>query len=266
MSTEYFRWEQDDDAIVVLTMDAPGKSANTMGLDYQEAMETLLSRLEAERDSISGIVITSAKKTFFAGGDLDGLRRVRPEDAVHFATMIDLVKTQLRRLETLGVPVVAAINGAALGGGLELALTCDLRCAVANATLGLPETGLGIIPGAGGTQRIARLLGEARALDLVLTGRRIDTTEALALGLVNRVIPESESLLEGTLAWLKPIAEGAPIAQRAALLAVRAARTLPLEQGLDYERELYERCLESEDRDEALRAVAEKRKPRFSGK
>ncbi len=161
---------------------------------------------------------------------------------------------------------VAAINGVALGGGLELALTCDLRCAVPSATLGLPETSLGIIPGAGGTQRIARLLGEARALDLVLTGRRLDTTEALSLGLLNRVVAESESLLESALAWLKPVIEGAPIAQRAALLAVRAARALPLEQGLDYERELYQICLESEDRDEALRALAEKRKPHFLGK
>ncbi|MES1177741.1 MAG: enoyl-CoA hydratase-related protein [Myxococcales bacterium] len=214
--------------------------------------------------SVRLCVLTGAgEKAFCAGADLkerQGMSRAQVRE------MLSAYRTDLGWLARSEFVTVAAINGAALGGGLELALTCDLRCAVANATLGLPETGLGIIPGAGGTQRIARLLGEARALDLVLTGRRIDTTEALALGLVNRVIPESESLLEGTLAWLKPIAEGAPIAQRAALLAVRAARTLPLEQGLDYERELYERCLESEDRDEALRAVAEKRKPRFSGK
>jgi methylglutaconyl-CoA hydratase len=161
---------------------------------------------------------------------------------------------------------VAAINGVALGGGLELALTCDLRSISEEATLGLPETGLGIIPGAGGTQRLARLIGEARALDLVLTQRRIDASEALSLGLVNRVIPASESVLESTLKWLEPVADGAPIAQRAALLAVRGAGRSSLEQGLDLERELYERCLESADRDEALRALAEKRKPQFTGK
>jgi enoyl-CoA hydratase/carnithine racemase len=180
--------------------------------------------------------------------------------------MLTAYRSDLAWLARAEFVTVAAINGVALGGGLELALTCDLRCAVASATLGLPETSLGIIPGAGGTQRLARLIGEARALDLVLTGRRLDTTEALALGLLNRVMPDSESLLDGALEWLKPVADGAPIAQRAALLAVRAARTLALEQGLDYERELYERCLESEDRDEALRAIAEKRKPKFVGK
>ncbi|HEY1537486.1 MAG TPA: enoyl-CoA hydratase-related protein, partial [Polyangiaceae bacterium] len=107
---------------------------------------------------------------------------------------------------------------------------------------------------------------EARALDLVLTQRRIGADEALSLGLVNRVIPAAESVLESTLKWLEPVTEGAPIAQRAALLAVRGAGRLSLEQGLDLERELYERCLDSADRDEALRALAEKRKPKFTGK
>jgi methylglutaconyl-CoA hydratase len=161
---------------------------------------------------------------------------------------------------------LAAINGVALGGGLELALSCDLRIAAPGALFGLPETGLGIIPGAGGTQRLARLIGESRALDLVLTGRRIDVNEALALGLVNRVAPSAELLLDSALKWLEPVAEGAPIAQRAALSAVRAAQRLSLPQGLDFERAAYDRCLDSADRDEALLALAEKRKPRFQGK
>jgi methylglutaconyl-CoA hydratase len=110
------------------------------------------------------------------------------------------------------------------------------------------------------------LIGQARALDLVLTQRRINANEALSLGLVNRVIPAAEAVLESTLKWLEPVAEGAPIAQRAGLLAVRGASRLSFEQGLDLERELYERCLDSADRDEALRALAEKRKPQFSGK
>jgi enoyl-CoA hydratase/carnithine racemase len=180
--------------------------------------------------------------------------------------MLGAYRSELSWLSQSDFVSVAAINGVALGGGLELALICDLRSITEQATLVLPETGLGIIPGAGGTQRLARLIGEARALDLVLTQRRIDAAEALSLGLVNRVILGAESLLESTLKWLEPVAEGAPIAQRAALLAVRGAAARPLEQGLDWERELYERCLESADRDEALRALAEKRKPHFTGK
>jgi methylglutaconyl-CoA hydratase len=214
--------------------------------------------------SVRVCVLTgTGEKAFCAGADLkerQGMSRAQVRD------MLNAYRTDLGWLGRSEFVTVAAINGVALGGGLELALSCDLRCAAAHATLGLPETSLAIIPGAGGTQRIARLIGEARALDLVLTGRRLGTTEALALGLLNRVVPDSESLLESTLTWLEPVAEGAPIAQRAALLAVRAARTLPLEEGLNYERELYERCLESEDRDEALRAIAEKRKPNFVGK
>ncbi|MET0792446.1 MAG: enoyl-CoA hydratase-related protein [Polyangiaceae bacterium] len=214
--------------------------------------------------SLRVCVLTGAgDKAFCAGADL---KERQSMSRAQVREMLSAYRSDLSWLSRSEFVTVAALNGVALGGGLELALSCDLRCAVASATLGLPETGLGIIPGAGGTQRIARLIGEARALDLVLTGRRIDTAEALALGLLNRVFPESESLLENALSWLKPVAEGAPIAQRAALLAVRAARALPLEQGLDYERELYEICLESADRDEALLAIAEKRKPHFAGK
>lgn len=214
--------------------------------------------------SVRVCVLTGAgDKAFCAGADL---KERQSMSRAQVREMLAAYRSDLSWLGSAEFVTVAAINGAALGGGLELALTCDLRIAVRGATLGLPETGLAIIPGAGGTQRIARLIGEARALDLVLTGRRIDTAEALGLGLLNRVLPDSESLLDGTLAWLAPVIEGAPIAQRAALLAVRAARTLPLEQGLDYERTLYERCLESSDRDEALRALAEKRKPSFTGK
>jgi methylglutaconyl-CoA hydratase len=180
--------------------------------------------------------------------------------------MLALYRSELGWLAASDFPTIAAINGVALGGGLELALTCDLRSITERATVGLPETSLAIIPGAGGTQRLPRLIGEARALDLVLTGRRVGATEALNLGLVNRVVPESEPLLEATLAWLEPLAEGAPVAQRAALKAVRAAAHLPLDQGLAFEREQYELCLATTDRQEALTAFAEKRKPTFSGK
>jgi methylglutaconyl-CoA hydratase len=208
-------------------------------------------------------VLTGAgDKAFCAGADLKERQGMGAEQVL---AMLDSYRSELAWLATSTFVSVAAINGVALGGGLELAAMCDLRCAVEAAEFGFPETSLGIIPGAGGTQRIAHLVGRARALDLVLTGRRISATEALSWGVLNRIVPNSEALLASTLTWLEPVSEGAAIAQRAALAAVRAARELPLSAGLDLERQQYEHCLKSRDRDEALRALAEHRKPRFSG-
>jgi enoyl-CoA hydratase/carnithine racemase len=260
--SEPVRVERRSGAVVVVTIDRPERM-NALSWATVRRLGEVGQELATDR-SVRVCVLTGAgDKAFCAGADLkerQGMSRAQVRE------MLTAYRSDLSWLSSSEFVTVAAINGVALGGGLELALTCDLRCAVAGAMFGLPETSLGIIPGAGGTQRVARLIGEARALDLVLTGRRLGAAEALSVGLLNRVVPEAETLLENTLKWLEPVAEGAPIAQRAALLAVRAARALPLERGLDYERELYERCLESEDRDEALRAIAEKRKPNFQGK
>ncbi len=170
-------------------------------------MEPLLERLEAavKDAAITGVVITSAKKTFFAGGDLDGLRRVRPDDAEHFARMIDRVKAQLRRLETVGVPVVAAINGAALGGGLEIALACHHRVVVDDRSvrLGLPEVTLGLLPGAGGVTRTVRMLGIADALMKVLIkGDRMEPAKALKVGIVDELVATREELVPAAKAWI----------------------------------------------------------------
>ncbi len=259
--SELVRVERRGSAAIV-TLDRPERM-NALSSATVQRLGEVGRELSAD-GSVRLCVLTGAgDKAFCAGADLkerQGMSREQVRD------MLGAYRSELGWLASSELLTVAALNGVALGGGLELALTCDLRSAVESASLGLPETSLGIIPGAGGTQRIARLLGEARALDLVLTGRRIGAQEALSWGLLNRIVPAAEDLLENTLAWLEPITNGAPIAQRAALLAVRAARSMPLEQGLDYERELYERCLVSADRDEALLALAEKRKPRFGGK
>jgi len=248
--------------VAILTIDRPERMNALSWATVQQLGE--LGRELASDPTVRVCVLTGAgEKAFCAGADLkerQGMSRGQVRE------MLSAYRTELGWLGTSDFVSVAAINGVALGGGLELALTCDLRIAAPAALFGLPETGLGIIPGAGGTQRIARLLGESRALDLVLTGRRIDSSEALTLGLINRVAPSAELLLDSTLQWLEPVAEGAPLAQRAALSAVRAAQRLPLEQGLDFERAAYERCLDSADRDEALLALSEKRKPRFQGK
>src|SRR5919199_3494471 len=145
--TDSIRWVIDDHGIVTLTLDDPGRSANTINDRYVTSMGQPLDRLEAERDSITGVIITSAKKTFFGGADLDTLRNVTPDNANELAAHIALVKSQLRRLEKLGRPVVAAINGTALGGGLELALACHYRVCINDSRIqiGLPEASLGLL-------------------------------------------------------------------------------------------------------------------------
>jgi enoyl-CoA hydratase/carnithine racemase len=175
-------------------------------------------------------------------------------------------ETELGWLESVPVPTLAAINGAALGGGLELALMCDFRVAAPHAVLGLPETSLGVIPGAGGTQRLAKLLGEMRAKELILRALRLTAPEALILGLVNQVVPKSENFLHEVMAWADPILAGAPLAIGAALRSIRGAATRDLKEGLALERAAYEVCLQSEDRLEALAAFNEKRPPVYKGR
>jgi methylglutaconyl-CoA hydratase len=209
------------------------------------------------------VVLTGeGKQAFCAGADLKERIGMSDEEV---RAQLRAYRTELAWLGTAPFPVVAAVNGAALGGGLELALSCDLRIAAPHAVFALPETSLGIIPAAGGTQRLPRLVGEAKALELILLGTRLDAAEASRIGLVNRVLEAEQDLLDETKRWLAPVLEGAPIAQRAAIEAIRAS-SLPLVEGLEVELAAYERCLTSEDRREALRAFAEKRKPKFEGR
>ena len=160
------RWDQDADGVVILTLDDPNQSANTMNAAYAASILATVERLEAEKDEITGVIITSAKKTFFAGGDLNDLKQATKENADEIADFVRDGKAVLRRLETLGKPVVAAINGAALGGGLEIALACHHRIVVDDpkAVVGFPEVQLGLLPGAGGVVRTVRMLGIVNAL------------------------------------------------------------------------------------------------------
>jgi 3-hydroxyacyl-CoA dehydrogenase / enoyl-CoA hydratase / 3-hydroxybutyryl-CoA epimerase len=205
------RWDKDDDGIVVLTLDAPGQSANTMNDAYKRSMEQTVQRLEAEREGISGVVVTSAKKTFFAGGDLNSMVQMRPEHAEQVFTHIGEIKDSLRRLETLGKPVVAALNGAALGGGLEIALACHHRIAVAGskAQFGFPEVTLGLLPGAGGVVRTVRMLGlENALLKLLLQGQRLSPEAALETGIVDELVDAADELLDRAKAWIRDNPEG----------------------------------------------------------
>ena len=198
------RWEDAGDGVVNLILDAPGASANTMNRAFGEALGATVDRLEAEKDAISGVVITSAKKTFFAGGDLNELRTITPEDAEAFSAGAEVLKGDMRRLEQLGKPVVACINGAALGGGLEITLACHRRISVADGVvLGFPEVQLGLLPGAGGVVRSVRMLGIVDALmNLLLQGQKVKPAKALEMGLIDEVVQTQDELLPAAKAWI----------------------------------------------------------------
>jgi len=201
---ETIRWDKDDDGVVVLTLDDPSRSANTMNEAYARSMDAVLDRIAAERDDITGVVITSAKKTFFAGGDLDSLGAIGPDQAAQVYARVAAGKAQLRRLETCGRPVVAAVNGSALGGGLELALACHHRVVADDPRIeiGFPEVTLGLIPGAGGIVRTVRLLGIVDALmTVLLRGQRLRPAAALEAGLVHEIAPRDE-LIARAKAWI----------------------------------------------------------------
>lgn len=246
----------------ILTLDRPERM-NALSRDTLLALGRLGRELAADPE-VRAIVLTGAgDKAFCAGADLKERQGFSDDDV---RAQVGLYRTELAALDRSPKPVVAALNGVAFGGGLELALVCDLRVAVPEAKVGLPETTLGIIPGAGGTQRLPRIVGEARAKEMILLGRRLTAQEALAWGLVNRVSPPGVNVVDDTLEFLAPILDGAPIAQAAALRAIDVSFEAPLEQGLELERVFYDETLRSEDRREALRAFAEKRKPAFQGR
>jgi 3-hydroxyacyl-CoA dehydrogenase/enoyl-CoA hydratase/3-hydroxybutyryl-CoA epimerase len=197
------RYEKDADGIVVLTLDDPTASANTMNELFGRSFDEAVTRLENELDSISGVVVTSAKKTFFAGGNLTDLQSVQPDQAQEIFEKSQAIKAALRRIERLGVPTVAAINGAALGGGLEIALAFNHRIAAAGRyEIGLPEVTLGLLPGGGGVTRTVRLLGIQSALmDVLLQGQRYKPEAAQAKGLVHEIV-EPDQLLAAAKKWV----------------------------------------------------------------
>src|SRR3954453_15482551 len=204
MSENTIRWDQDADGIVTLTLDDPAQRANTMTDAFRSSLATAVDRLEAEKDSITGVIITSAKDTFFAGGDLNLLQQVTDENAAEFAAGVEKIKADFRRFEKLGKPTVAALNGATLGGGLEIALACNRRIALHDPTarFGLPEVTLGLPPGAGGVTRVIRLLGITDGLMKVLVkGTRYKPAEAVEVGIVDEVEATPDEPLDKARAW-----------------------------------------------------------------
>ena len=247
--------------LAIWTIDRPDRR-NALSRSVVRELGRLAREASNDRTLRCVIVTGAGDQAFCAGADLKERQGMIEEEVRDF---LSLYRVSLRELDRLGVPTIAAIDGVAFGGGLELALSCDLRIASRTAKLGLTETSLGIIPGAGGTQRLARELPASKLKELILFATRLDAQEALELGIVNRLADPGQRALDAALAWCAPLLEGAPIALSAALSAIDAAYDLPLEEGLSVERLAYERTLASKDRLEALAAFAGKRKPVFTG-
>ena len=247
-----------DGHVALLRIDRP-EARNALSPEAMEELATELERLDPDPE-VRCVVVAGSEKVFAAGADIKAMaERSFAEALRHPAASF------WRRLAAIKTPTVAAVSGYALGGGCELALACDMIVAAEGATFGQPEIDLGIIPGGGGTQRLARVLGKQRAMELVLTGRRFGAAEALELGLVNRVAPDDE-WLDAALALAREVAEKPPIASRLAKQAVLVAEETALSPGLENERRLYELAMATEDRVEGMRAFLEKRDPKFEGK
>jgi len=225
-------------------------------------LEQLVHRISASGESRCVLLTGEGSKAFCAGADL---KERATMDEAEIRLFLDQLQRTLRSIEKSDAVFIAAINGAAFGGGTELALACDLRIAAPEAELGLPEVKLAIIPGGGGTQRLSRLIGPGRAKDLILTGRKVSSTEALALGLIDRIALAGR-LIETCLEIGAAITANGPLAVSSAKHAIDEGLALPLDEALKLERRYYETTLRSEDRLEGLSAFAERRAPSYKGR
>ena len=253
------QWSEDT-GIHVIRLNRPNQ-ANSLSMDLLKELQAAIQEIK-ENEGIRCVILTgSGERVFSAGADLKE-RRELPADQVPKA--VSLIKQTINLVEEIPQPVIACLNGSAFGGGLELALACDLRLAVSDAKLGLTETTLGIIPGAGGTQRLPRIVGVAKAKELIFTGKRITADEALEIGLVNEVVPNGELMSTG-MKWAGQIAANGPIAVMAAKKAINRGLDTNLAYGLEVEDQCYQMTIPTEDRLEGLRAFQEKRKPVYRG-
>ena len=249
------------DRVAVITINRPEK-LNALNALAKKELAGVLESLKTDQ-GVDVVVITGAgEKAFVAGTDIQELTELTVESGKEFSAKGQAV---LNLIENLGKPVIAAVNGYALGGGCELALACHIRIAAEHAKFGQPEVNLGIIPGYGGTQRLARLVGTGRAMEMILTGDAIDAEEALRIGLVNKVVPGAD-LMSTALAAAQKIASKGQVAIRLALKAVNMTRETNLTDGQDLEASLFGVCCGSEDFKEGTTAFLQKRKPQFRSK
>ena len=244
--------------VAVVTINRPDK-LNALNGDTINELEDVFSSIKNNTEVFVAIVTGSGEKAFVAGADISELNKLDVLSAKEFSEKGNRV---FRQIENLGKPVIAAVNGFALGGGCELALACHIRTASDNAKFGQPEVNLGVIPGYGGTQRLARVINSARALEIILTGDMVSAEEAYRIGLVNKVYPQTE-LLDKTLELAAKIISKGQQAIRMALKAVKATDNLSLVEGLNYEVSQFALVCGTEDFKEGTAAFLEKRKPQF---
>lgn len=247
-----------DQSVGIITLHRP-EVLNALNLQMVDELVAELERMDRD-ETIRAIVLVGNDKAFAAGADIDELA---DEAAIPM-----LLKDQFAvwdRIAKVSKPILAAVSGYALGGGCELMMHCDIVIASETARIGQPEVKLGVMPGAGGTQRLTKAVGKAKAMEMLLTGEPITADEALAYGLVNKVVPV-EMVLQETIRLAKQIAEQPPVAVRLIKKSVLKAIDSPLQEGLDYERNCFYLLFASEDKTEGMRAFVEKRKPHFTGK
>ncbi len=252
--------ERDDDGVVVVTLNRPARR-NALGKALVARLRETVAALGSDPSARVIILAGAGDKAFCAGADLKERREMEPEEVTRF---VGALRAMMDEVAALPQPTIAAMDGAALGGGAELALSCDLRVMGPAATFGLPETHLGIIPGAGGTQRLPRLIGCARAKELIFTGRRVTAPEAVQLGLANRAA--AGDAVEAARQLAAPILTAAPIALAQAKRAVDEGIELQIDAAMTVEKRCYDVTIPTEDRLEALAAFREKRPPVFKGR
>lgn len=244
--------EQDNIAIITINR---SRALNALNSNVLKELDKVLDRVNLDR--IRALIITgSGDKSFVAGADISEMHKLTKAEGEVFGKRGNDV---FRKLETFPIPVIAAVNGYALGGGCELAMSCDIRICSENAVFGQPETGLGITPGFGGTQRLARLISVGKAKEMIYTARNIKSEEAYRIGLVNGVYPQEE-LMEQALKMASNIAKNAPIAVRAAKKAINEGLDADMNSAVKIEEVLFGSCFETEDQQEGMAAFLEKRK------
>ncbi len=252
---------EQQEGVAIFTLNRP-EVMNSINFALLRALESAVTEIRFNTDVRVVIITGAGGKAFCSGADLKERASLAPLQVKEY---ILTIRNLFAQIENLNKPVIAAVNGIALGGGTELALASDMRIVAANASMGLTETRLAIIPGAGGTQRLPRLVGRGKAKELIFTGRRVDATEALAIGLANRIC-EPQDLLKESLSLAAMICETGPVAIEQAKYAINYGLETDLNTGMAIESNAYWVCIPTEDRLEGLAAFREKRKPVYKGK
>ncbi|KAL9994719.1 putative methylglutaconyl-CoA hydratase [Helianthus debilis subsp. tardiflorus] len=260
-SVKVHRHSDADSGIVQINMERP-EVKNALGKDMLRGLLNSFEAISTDPAANVLMICSSVSRVFCAGADLKERLTMNVSEV---RATVNSLRSTFTFLEALQIPTIAVIEGAALGGGLEMALSCDLRICGEDAKLALPETGLAVIPGAGGTQRLPRLVGKSKAKELIFTGRKISARDALSIGLINYCTPAGEAYSKA-LEVARDINQKGPVAIRMAKRAINEGLEVNMASGLDVEEECYEQTLHTNDRLEGLAAFAEKRKPLYKGK